>query len=297
MNNKHISNSNIIKLENINYSLDTHGVGIINSIINKLYQLISNYLKNIIEIVLDDYIKSILVSEEKNYINKINSEENLYSLEKAIQFLSDNENIIIELYSEIKNIGNIISLIRMIESALMKYGEILFVYNDISKSNNLNNINCEDENIKKTLYPNNILYNNIVSIIKDVTNRNYLVLMINSFKGVFDNYLNELKYFCFIIPSITIYHINHLILSKLNLSRKILREGEKGYFCDDGFIFGLVYVIKIFKIEKQFEAINWFGNRNESKEKISLFLNIKEIYSELKYLSLLYDTISVLFDK
>ena len=297
MNNKHISNSNVIKLENINYSLDTHGVGIINSIINKLYQLISKYLKNILEIALDDYIKSILISEEKNWINKINLEENLYSLEKAIQFLSENENIIIELYSEIKKIGNIISLIRMIESALMKYGEILFIYNDISKLNNLNDIKCNDEKIQKTLYPNNILYNNIISIIKDVTNRNYLLLMINSFEGIFDNFLNELKYFCFIIPSITIYHINHLILSKLNLSRKILREEEKGYFCDDGFIFGLVYIIKIFKIEKQFETIHWFGNRNESKEKVSLFFNIKELYSELKYMSLLYDSISILFDK
>lgn len=164
MNNKHISNSNVIKLENINYSLDTHGVGIINSIINKLYQLISKYLKNILEIALDDYIKSILISEEKNWINKINLEDNLYSLEKAIQFLSENENIIIELYSEIKKIGNIISLIRMIESALMKYGEILFIYNDISKLNNLNDIKCNDEKIQK-LYIQIIYYTIILFLL------------------------------------------------------------------------------------------------------------------------------------
>ena len=121
--------------------------------------------------------------------------------------------------------------------------------------------------------------------------------MINSFKGVFDNYLNELKYFCFIIPSITIYHINHLILSKLNLSRKILREGEKGYFCDDGFIFGLVYLIKIFKIEKNFESIHWLIKRQEIKDEKSIFLNLKEIYFELNYITLIYETTTILFEK
>ena len=65
MNNNHISNSNIIKEENIIYSLNTHGIGIINSIINKLYQIISLHLKNILEIAVDDYIKFLLISEEK----------------------------------------------------------------------------------------------------------------------------------------------------------------------------------------------------------------------------------------
>ena len=297
MNNNHISNSNIIKEENIIYSLNTHGIGIINSIINKLYQIISLHLKNILEIAVDDYIKFLLISEEKNWINRINKGENYFSIEKSSQILSENENIISELYSEIKYIGNIISLIRMIKTALMKYSEILFIYNDSSKLNNLNLIKSENEQIQKTFYPNNILYNNIVSTIKEITNKNFLLLMVNSFEGVFDKFLNDLKYFSFIIPSITLYHIKQILLSKQNLSRKILREGEKGYFCDDGFIFGLVYLIKIFKIEKNFESIHWLTKRQEVKDEKSIFLNLKEIYFELNYITLIYETTTILFEK
>ena len=297
MNNNHISNSNIIKEENIIYSLNTHGIGIINSIINKLYQIISLHLKNILEIAVDDYIKFLLISEEKNWINRINKGENYFSIEKSSQILSENENIIRELYSEIKYIGNIISLIRIIQTALMKYSEILFIYNDSSKLNNLNLIKSENEQIQKTFYPNNILYNNIVSTIKEITNQNFLLLMVNSFEGVFDKFLNDLKYFSFIIPSITLYHIKQILLSKQNLSRKILREGEKGYFCDDGFIFGLVYLIKIFKIEKNFESIHWLIKRQEIKDEKSIFLNLKEIYFELNYITLIYETTTILFEK
>ena len=185
----------------------------------------------------------------------------------------------------------------MIKTALMKYSEILFIYNDSSKLNNLNLIKSENEQIQKTFYPNNILYNNIVSTIKEITNKNFLLLMVNSFEGVFDKFLNDLKYFSFIIPSITLYHIKQILLSKQNLSRKILREGEKGYFCDDGFIFGLVYLIKIFKIEKNFESIHWLTKRQEVKDEKSIFLNLKEIYFELNYITLIYETTTILFEK
>ena len=308
-NNNNINNIAIINVDNLYENIIFYNIGIINSIINKIYQIVAEYIKNLTDIILDDYIQSILYQEKNIFNNNIN-ENKIFSLGDAKKLLNDNEEICIDIIKIITNIGNLLGLIRIINTAIKEYiNDNNFKFNNNYNNDIINKIDdviIEDNKI-------NILNNINNNIIKNVTNslinknKNYLKIILDTFdKKIFEKYSNELKLINYLIPSLCIKHINDLIKNRINL-KKNNNSKNNGYFTDDGFLLGMTFIIKLFNIEKEIELIGWFQNNinkennydNKEEKKILSYNEEKEniiLKKELLYLSYLYDSINILFN-
>ena len=132
---------NIIGVQQISSSLYTHGKGIVNSIVNKAFVFISKNIGYLVDILGDDYINSILKEEMKLWEEnkpKINYNYPLERGQNSRQNLINNDQnkkngTIKKFINNITQIGNVISLIRCIRTALMDYNSqnvtLLTTYN------------------------------------------------------------------------------------------------------------------------------------------------------------------------
>ena len=306
--NNNINNIAIINVNNLYENIIFYNIGVINSIINKIYQIVVEYIKNLTDIILDDYIQSILY-QEKNMFNN-NVKENIFSINEAKKILNENEEICNDIIKIITNIGNLLGLIRIINNAIMEYiNDNNFKFNKIYNNdvvNKIGDIIIEDNKINSINNISNYIIQNVTNSLIN-KNKNYLKIILDTFdKKIFEKYFSELKLINYLIPSLCINHINNLLKNRINLKKNNNSENN-GYFTDDGFIMGMTFIIKLFNIEKEFEFIGWFQqnnnkqeNNNNKEEKNNFSYNEEKeniiLKKELLYLSYLYDCISILFN-
>ena len=138
---KDFSYINIIGVQQISSSLYTHGKGIVNSIVNKAFVFISKNIGYLVDTLGDDCINSILKEEMKLWKEnkpKINYNYPLERGQNSRQNLINNDQnkkngTIKKFINNITQIGNVISLIRCIRTALMDYNSqnvtLLTTYN------------------------------------------------------------------------------------------------------------------------------------------------------------------------
>ena len=347
-------NINYLGINQILNSIYTHGPGIVNSIINKSFQFISKLIQKLIGVISDDYINSVL-KEEKDFWDENKGKINYnYPLEKAeqtrlkIKSVSEDYKIgfIEQLVKVITQIGNGIALSRMIRSALMEYNSqnvnlitspnidnFKFLTNQIElnlnsndPTNNNNNINNFSQNMlnntQNCFNEANKSFCEIVNNLKengDNNNINYLSILVNAFgDALTKEKINDIELFAFLFPAITITFIEKLIVSKDNLLKK--NEQDDTFFSDDGFIIGICYLLKVFRINELFESLNWFPSiiqyyknqqinyesKKKEKKKISSDMDIefniseRKISTYLKQFEILYysyTAASVLFNE
>ena len=308
------ANINIIGINQILYSIYTHGSGIVNSIINKCFQFISKLIQKLIAVISDEYINSVL-REERDFWNENKNEINFnYPLEKAeqtrfkIKAVSEDYKVgfIEQLIKVITQIGNGIGLARIIRSALMEYNSqnvnLITTSNienfkklsseiELNLNNNINdptNQNNNNNNISQNMLSNtqsslnetNKSFCETVNNLKETgdNNINYLNILVNAFgDALTPEKIKDIELFVFLFPSITITFIEKLIVAKDNIQKKNKEEGE-AFFSDDGFIIGICYLLKVFRIDHLFDSLNWFtsvisyyqkqhNNYNNRKEK------------------------------
>ena len=132
---------NIIGVQQIISSLYTHGKGIVNSIVNKAYEFIAKNIGILIDILKDEYINSMLREEMKFWEEnkaKINYNYPLDRGQNLRQNLINNDQnkkngTIKKCITNMTQIGNVVSLIRCIRTALMDYNSqnvtLLTTYN------------------------------------------------------------------------------------------------------------------------------------------------------------------------
>lgn len=79
----------VIGMQQILNSLNTHGIGIVNSIVNKIYQFLLSKLKIICNVINDEYIKSSLVIEKRFWIENKEDYLNFYPYERSEHLMND----------------------------------------------------------------------------------------------------------------------------------------------------------------------------------------------------------------
>ena len=346
-------NINFLGINQILNSIYTHGPGIVNSIINKSFQFISKLIQKLIGVISDDYINSVL-KEEKEFWDENKGKINYnYPLEKAeqtrlkIKSVSEDYKVgfIEQLIKVITQIGNGVALSRMIRSALMEYNsqnvnlitssnidnfknmttqiELNLNNNDPANNNNNNNFSQNMLNNTQNCFNEaNKSFCEIVNNLKengDNNNINYLSILVNAFgDALTKEKINDIELFAFLFPGITITFVEKLIVSKDNLQKK--NEECEAFFSDDGFIIGICYLLKVFKINELFDSLNWFPSviqyyknqqinyesKKKEKKKLSTDMDIefniseRKISTYLKQFEILYysyTTASVLFNE
>ena len=279
---------NIIGVQQIINSLYTHGKGIVNSIINKAFGYISKTITNLLRILLDDYILSLLKDERTFWDqNKATIKYN-YPLERAMSLrqkiinLDENKvvNNITKSIQFITQIGNAVALSRCIRTAVMDYNSqnvnLLTSYN-IDDFNNLvqqlilqdksdpanPNTNISPEmlnNTQNSLNDSNKIFCDMISSLKQTGKNelNYLEILISAFEGnLSPEKIPDIDLFAFLLPPLTITFIDNAINARDNLLKKNKSE-EMAYFSDDGFMIGVCYLLKLFSADKKFESLSWF---------------------------------------
>ena len=294
---KESSYINIIGVQQIINSLYTHGKGIINSIINKAFGYISKIIINLLEIIFDDYILS-LIKDEKTFweINKATIKYN-YPLNRArdlrqkILNLDENKknNFITKSIQYITQIGNAVALARCIRTALMDYNSqnvnLLTSYNINDFNDLINKISLQVEsdavnanshispnmlnNTQNALNESNQLFCDTINSLKQTGKNeyNYLEILVTSFKGSLSpEKIPDIDLFAFLLPPLTLTFIDTAIQSRENLEKKKKTE-ENSYFSDDGFMIGVCYLLKLFNADKKFESLSWFPSVIEEYRK------------------------------
>ena len=282
---------NVLGVKQILNSLYTHGTGIVNSVLNKVFGYISRTIRTLLDILFDDYILSYL-KEERTYWNENKAKINYnYPLERALSLrtkiltLDENKKVnqILKAIQYITQIGNTVALARCIRTALMDYNSQnvnlltnnnINDYNQISQQislqvdidptnpdNNSSNISSNLlNNIQNSLNDSNKMFCETINNLKQIGKNtiNYLEILVSSFGDTLSSAkIPEMEMFSFLLPPLTISFIDNAINARDNLMKKNKNE-ENAYFSDDGFMVGLCYLLKIFSCDKKFESLNWF---------------------------------------
>ena len=152
--------------------------------------------------------------------------------------------------------------------------------NDPTNQNNNNNISQNMlSNTQSSLNETNKSFCETVNNLKETgdNNINYLNILVNAFgDALTPEKIKDIELFVFLFPSITITFIEKLIVAKDNIQKKNKEEGE-AFFSDDGFIIGICYLLKVFRIDHLFDSLNWFNIIiiiTEKKKKNFLILKI-----------------------
>ncbi|MCQ2816175.1 MAG: hypothetical protein MJ252_02805 [archaeon] len=279
--------SNVVKIIGVPHilnSLYTNGTGIINSVINSEYQFLKAQLKKIVNFLSDDKIISPLIKERKEWERTKADLKYYYPYSRAEEVKERIWKTFEESPSKyqfmqiVTHIGNAVALTHTIRTALRDYN-----------SHNSNLVNCdgldelgklidnvsfdEDDisaNINANFKQNSLnsfkdstqMFLDTMSALKQtgLNNINYLLLLVNSFGKAFNKEkIQDIDLFMFLFPAATIKHIETMIIAKKNLSMISKKtKQEEAYFCDDGFIIGMVYIMRVFGINKLFDGLNWF---------------------------------------
>ena len=70
----------------------------------------------------------------------------------------------------------------------------------------------------------------------------------------------HLKLFPYIVPSLTLNFIEHVIRGK---DRIFKRNNKDAFISDDGFALGVAYLLKILNLHHSFDTLNWFRHMQE----------------------------------
>ena len=283
---------NVIGVQQILSSLYTHGKGIINTIINRAFGFISKNVGSIIDIIRNDYILAMLI-DERNFWEKNKAEikynyplENAKNLRQKIINNDDNKNNgkITKSIKLITQIGNIVSLIRCIKTALMDYNSqnvnLLTSYNidDFNKLIDQISLQVNDDpnslssqisqntitNTQNSLVETSKLFCKTISSLKQTGENekdiNYFEVLINAFRPSINlEKIPNIDLFAFLLPPLTLTFIDNAINARDTLLKK-KKTDESLYFSDDGFIMGMCYLLKLFLADKKFESLNWFSS-------------------------------------
>jgi WASH complex subunit 7 len=308
----------VIGVQQIMNSLYTHGIGIINTLVNVSYHFLAQRIKIITQFLMDEFIKSSLMLEKRYWLDHKEDLGNRFSYDRAEKLLNDIKNLSkgkdeLTLIDKLRNIiaqmGNALGFIRTIRTALMEYNsqnlkffgdnslfeqiqksfksfDISFMgeaHADNLQENNNNeepNNNSNYESIKaneqanKNMYLNsNKIFHESFKIFENTMNLldqnkknniNYLTLLVSPFENVFsDQVAADIELFYYLIPSVTINYVENLIVAKNKIYSKNIKDA---FFCDDGFILGFCYLLKVFKQEHLFDGLQWFQSVIEKFE-------------------------------
>uniref|UniRef100_A0A8D8VB21 WASH complex subunit 7 n=1 Tax=Cacopsylla melanoneura TaxID=428564 RepID=A0A8D8VB21_9HEMI len=276
---------NTITISHIANNIRIYGIGIINTLINYIYQYLCKKLNTLIKYLYNENIKSKLIKEIKFYReNKLklgqkypfDRAEKLLKALKSIQ--EDPDPTDAELghlnYAErfrvvITQVGNAIGLIRMIRSGSLHYcaNSVQFVPPQSPPT-------CsdaeEDEDPSLSANTRHCLDTFDTVLKKSIHNlhesTDYFKLIINVFKPLLAN--TSIKHAYIVIPALIYHYVQYIIkikekVNKIKTSNFAIGAQEILNFTDDGFILGLSYLIKIFNINALYNSLDFYASIGE----------------------------------
>jgi WASH complex subunit 7 len=277
-------NLNTITIGHIANSIRTHGIGIMNTTVNYIYQFLKQKFIIFSQYLYDDNIKSMLLKDIRFFKENREKLNNRYPYDRAFEFTKEirklgindqKQSSLDQFRTLITEIGNAMGYIRMLRS-----GGFQYISNAIKFVPDLQEIVPFTEMAEKESLSSETVEaaKNLDSAIGNLSKNfaegtEYFSLLVSVFAEQFRSEQNlHLKTFYIILPPLAINFVEHILAGKEKL--QIRKPG--GFFTDDGFAMGIAYILKLFDQESQFKALHWF---EEVQNKFSQ--EIKKVEAEM----------------
>ncbi|GFR04888.1 WASH complex subunit 4 [Trichonephila clavata] len=273
---------NTINIKHIANSIRTHGIGVMNTTVNFVYQFLRKKFQIFSQFLYDEHIKSKLIKDYRYFKENKADNGQKYPFDRAEKFhrgirklglTKDGQSYLDQFRLLISQIGNAIGLVRMIRSGgihccsnatrFIPDVEDIITFTDL----------CEDEKLSSETVSGavklDLVINNLSKNFSGGTE--YFKLLVEAFAPAFQDPKNgHMKHFFVIVPPLTINFVEQSISSKEKLSRK---NKIGAAFTDDGFAMGVAYILKLLNLYSDFDSLHWFQSVHEkySKDRIEVY--------------------------
>lgn len=252
------------------YSIKTHGIGVMGTVINTFYKFLVKKLNIFNEFLYDEFIHNPLMQEQRYYRKNKESLRNLYPYDRAERVARDIKRLgttkggvtyLDKFRQLITHIGNALGYVRMIRSASLKDNANLVKYlptivEQIKFEDVATDLGISGETIQ-AVKVFDMCIKNLFTQAEEAGD--YLRMIVRNFDGILDQEnVKHLKLFYLIVPPLTINYIDHIQKGNEKIMSKTKNIG--GFISDDGFPLGVAYLLKILQQSEKFAGLNWFDS-------------------------------------
>ena len=243
-----------IVVENICSAIRQHGLGIVSSIVDTCYKLLTMKFESFSIFLAYDDIKSLLSREYRWFENQRSEGTTMYPFGRARTFAQEikklvtgNVNALEQCRIAISEMGNIVSLVRMFRAAKRRVlsGELPFILS-YSVSDTVKDLSDNNSTSAKTGI------DDVMSSILQKSDPDFVRALVSGLQGVTNKSESGIpnNFFC-IVPALCLYWMDISCQGKEMMHKKnITRDG---YFTDDGFAVGMAFVLSVFGQTKSYE--------------------------------------------
>lgn len=285
---------NTISIQSISASLRQHGIGVVNTAVNSVYKFLSQKFQSFSQLLIDDFIRSLL-SKEMRWSEECKvTDGSAYSFDRAVVFSNDmrklgsmgkGRSILDQLRVLVTEIGNSLGFVRMVRSAGMHFcSEALqFLPQTESASKYLSKVH---EQMKtKAGHPDLAFTSNtengddfgsvicnessldgaakkldrvIFSVSESFTsNSDYIRVFLAVFQDVMaGSDHSHLDGFFAMVPALSLSWMEASLHAKETMQKK--NRTRDAYYTDDGFALGIAFILAVLKQNELFDALCWF---------------------------------------
>eukprot|EP01029_Cantina_marsupialis_P020424 TRINITY_DN4787_c0_g1_i1.p1 TRINITY_DN4787_c0_g1~~TRINITY_DN4787_c0_g1_i1.p1 ORF type:complete len:1186 (-),score=356.15 TRINITY_DN4787_c0_g1_i1:197-3691(-) len=283
---------NVVSIDAVANSIRTHGVGIVNTTVDKAYRtLLVPEFHRFSEFMFDEFVRGKLGKElrfmksERRASNTavhypyVRAEELTNNFESQFG-LDANKNSLMDLFRMlITNVGNVLGYIRLVRGAAMQCCTESIKFMPADDSSLVAHLKISEEDMEsftpevKIAAQNavkavELLHKNYASKAKDSENINgvidFLHMLVTTVRGFLTREHKSRKYlrvFHMIVPALIINFTRRLKVYKNSLEK--IKRNQESYFTDDGFAVGLAYVLAILEQDEAFDSLFWWQSVEE----------------------------------
>ncbi|XP_077235545.1 uncharacterized protein LOC143877406 isoform X2 [Tasmannia lanceolata] len=276
----------VVGVEHVASSIATHGLGTMSTALSSVFEFVTQKIAALSELLQDNFVRSHLVKEfklwksDKGATNKftLGHAEDLNAAIGKVTFGDHELSFLEQLHCVITEMGNALGLVRSLRAGCSRHACSIsrFVYKPKgvrSFRENSQKLGFMDE----TVTAGRVMDMAIEKKYQPEELMNYFLFLITAFSKELEKPEHlHFKDFFLLIPAL----ITNLVDCKVHFKDKMLRRSRdvgNQIIMDDGFMVGVVYILKITGQEILFDELNWFAST--SKQLAEALLSLEESQS------------------
>lgn len=273
----------IIAMEHVATSLQMHGTGIINTMVNYIYGYLRRKLEVVVEFLNDEAVKSRMLTDKQWLVD-----QRTYTWSRAVETArfvrklgvsKDGHSFLDKLRQVVTQIGNSLGYLRLVRAAGMRSiaGSLPF-----ADAGNFHSAQSVDLGQDQAISAAQSLVAATATVADEArssaqrcfeVSSDYLHLLAEFFAAGMSNASQSsdsgsalasspTRLFHLLAPALTESFMHSVLTGREALAKRALTSAtskrSNAFFSDDGFALGLVWILRVFRLDQEFETMHWF---------------------------------------